>query len=98
MSKHTKGSWEIETWHKLLSDGSFGEEVIQVSAFETDGNRSLAIHISGTCNPDEVEANAHLVSAAPDLLKALEAMYKKFGNGEDNFALAAINKAKGIQE
>jgi len=97
MSKHTEGSWEIEVWHKLSSDGSFGEEVVQVSAFEPDGNRSLAIQISGTCKPDEVYANAHLVSAAPDLLKALETMYKKFGNEEDNFTLAVIKKAKGIQ-
>lgn len=97
MSNHTKGNWEIEVWHKLLSDGSCGEQVVQVSAFEADGNRSLALQISGACKEEEVDANASLISAAPDLLKALEAMYKKFSNGEDNFALAVINKAKGIQ-
>lgn len=80
-----------------MSDGSCGEQVVQVSAFEADGNRSLALQIFGACKEEEVDANANLISAAPDLLKALEAMYKKFSNGEGNFALAVINKAKGIQ-
>jgi len=44
---------------------------------------------------NELEANAHLISAAPDLYEALEAALYKTTPDWQNMALAALAKARG---
>jgi hypothetical protein len=64
--------------------------------------RSSAYHVD---NREEAEANARLIAAAPDLLKALNAMLTHMGMDEDDCnkltfdqARAAISKATGEQK
>lgn len=63
--------------------------------------------MDGGLTPEEVEANCDLIAAAPELLKALEAMLQIYGDSHDKdrdeletyaitLARAAIAKANGI--
>ncbi len=60
--KHTKGKWKIKT-HKI------GNYNIYTDECDSDGIADCW-HINK--NADEVKANAKLIAAAPDMLKALE--------------------------
>lgn len=91
MSNHTPGPWKIvDAWNDYMVEGQNGEEIIW-----QDGP-----HETPTIN----EANARLIAAAPDLLKALEglldcAIYGFDMPNDNQFALnarAAIDKAKGV--
>ena len=61
MSKHTPGPWEIKN-QNLVAEG---------------GNCVLAnLHMWQGDAPDEGKANARLIAAAPELLAALQAMFR----------------------
>ena len=73
MSKHTAGPWFI------LDFRSQGEEQIAISAASKPSAVISRIRndVSGLPLNDEDEANARLIAAAPELLKALELAVKQ---------------------
>ena len=99
--KHTSGPW------KLRSDA--------LIVGNNDVNMSIAIAYDKSSAADgvsreEMEANARLIAAAPDMLEALETLTAivgltaiKYENQKEmlqeayNIAIAAIKKAKGAK-
>jgi hypothetical protein len=84
---HTPGPWKL---HRLWSD-----DVV-------DSTGSLIVSAYGDYESPETQANARLISAAPELLAALEALlditHFSTNSHEEaihNDAMAAILKAKG---
>lgn len=65
--KGTPGPWLVNNWTSFD-----GEACLQVEAFEASGNRSLAIRVDGSSDPELGKANAALIAAAPDLLDCLQ--------------------------
>lgn len=97
MSKPTPGPWKVE---KELTSRT-GEWLIAKDA----GDRGRGIAIAETVPATGKElANARLIAAAPELLKALTKCVEVMSNGgtwtlEDHHtALAAITKATGKQQ
>lgn len=68
---HTPGPWYVEPFEDDC-DG------IGVCAF---GKGVVADVDSDYCEPDEMQANAHLIAAAPELLSALKAVMEQFDAG-----------------
>lgn len=85
-----------------------------VYAFNAEGYNRFSAHVYGgdgdfgsRISPDEVTANAVLMSAAPDLLEALQGMLQVYGGGTQwnaptsveielhELAKMAISKARG---
>ena len=95
MIKHTPGPWTITVY----PPDDYGAE--DLCAY-IDGNRK---HVAHCMPPDGTstelrDANARLISAAPELLEALQLLLEQDDNGEDeiwvrNKARAAIAKATG---
>ena len=89
MSTHTPGPWTLET----KSSYKYGAFV--------KAERKIIAGVGGmNFTPDTNLANARLISAAPDLLIALETLTEMVADGdwttvELNEARAAIAKAKG---
>lgn len=96
MNKHTPGPWRLHRHHKPISN----QWIFQVVTDEEYGEI-----VAGTCTnpqrPEEVrEANAHLISAAPDLLEALSEVVEWLELGDHagpmhSKARTAISKARG---
>lgn len=90
MGKHTAGPWSIV---ENLVDG-FTPDIVGQTPDD------IVCRLYGG-QFEIVEANAALISAAPDLLQALEAISNEFGNTKPNFAKigaiadAAIARARG---
>lgn len=93
MSKHTLGPWKAK-------GEKYGKTI---DIFGNDGtDQPIAWADSDDIDPKEAKANARLIAAAPDLLAALERLFKQTseGNapcGEDTreAVRAAIAKAAG---
>lgn len=77
MSKHTPGPWvlskEASVFHVGFNHGAGLCEVALVEAVETLEGRVMI-------SPEQAEANARLIAAAPELLKALEHIQAMAGN------------------
>jgi len=98
--KHTPGPWELK------SDPAHYDTL---SSIEGGGmknrprcNRELMAEVGGFADVKTQESNARLISAAPDLLEALELIVATHQDGgwptaSIVVAQAAINKAKGIK-
>lgn len=93
MTQHTPGPWRI-------ADTNFRPKV-----FAADGRLVADCANILRRTQDEMEANARLITAAPDMLLALEGMIQSFhesvvANPNDfpalRAAVEAINKAKGL--
>lgn len=63
---HTPGPWEI------VSRGNGALDPLTVRVAFTSGAYVAEIRPAGSDDPTEVRANAHLISAAPDLLAACQ--------------------------
>jgi len=96
MSEHTKGPWVIDgtTVYSLQHSGwNKGEEVLE--------NRfSAHVQRGRYCPLSEVNANANLIAATPDLLEALEVVIRSMNEeGLSPWWLEAveltITKARG---
>jgi hypothetical protein len=92
MSKHTPGPWEIQRdsgLHIYITQPS--DTFNRVPGYYAEVRRF-------TTDQSQVEANAHLIAAAPDLLKVLETILE-CGSVNDQYwvddARAAIAKARG---
>jgi Asp/Glu/hydantoin racemase len=91
MNKHTPGPW-------TLSSNRAGHAIVCAS-----GKTVAAAHLLGTIHPrEEVEANALLIAAAPDLLaalkKALNHPLVRIPGDLEIVMRAAISKATGGQD
>jgi hypothetical protein len=87
---HTKGPWTLGNENNAHAEVEVGESTVSLSRYPRHGD--------GFCmERDEMLANAHLISAAPELLEALEAVVRLAGRDTDVFndARDAIRKAKG---
>lgn len=88
-AKHTKGPWEVDSVPLELGSGEF-------LTVQTVGDGP---HIAFVFS--DMEADAHLIAAAPDLLAACQALLKEYEPGcigEHDVvrrAKAAIAKAEG---
>ena len=97
MSKHTPGPWTAsegspsDLWHVDMPDRQFS---ITVARGDEDWDMSV----------EEVQANARLIAAAPDLLDALQALVAAFDADLHDLmiaklaAQASIAQATGPQE
>ncbi len=90
MSKHTPGTWTVE----------MGTTLELIVAQTEDGPLTVA-EVLDDCYPDGPmqRANARLLSAAPDLLEALEMICDSgcwLADVITDKMLAAIAKAKGV--
>lgn len=104
MSKHTPGPWKLETvrtqsgiCHKI---GPFPPKAHHVHSLPR--HACLYADYPSSFDPadQELEANARLISAAPDMLEALENLENDNGSIPDhawNMVQAAIAKARGEQ-
>ena len=90
-TEHTKGPWEIETkGSRHFIDGADQLTVAYVDR-------------AGVRDRQEIEANARLIAAAPDLLAALIEMlaasekptHERWFSNVRSHAIAAISKAEG---
>ena len=89
MSKHTPGPWKVNSYGQIQTpEGTFRIKVV----------------VALPCSKDDVLANTKLISAAPDLLEALEEI---ISSGELPFCYSsplvikanyAIAKARGEKE
>ena len=73
MSNHTKGPWHRNVPPATKYTTIFAGRNTHVARVVTDGGLT----------PEEVEANCDLIAAAPELLKALEAMLQIYGDSHD---------------
>jgi hypothetical protein len=93
MSKHTPGPWFISRDER---DGmSWNNHIASVPDPKSE---ICAMFHDGTPNNEIGEANAILIAAAPDLLKALKQIVSDWEDGEPEDivdACAAIAKAEG---
>lgn len=86
MSKHTPGKWladfDGEYWNVVVEGGEgFGKEIVGCEGlYRCDGSD---------------EANAYLISAAPDLLAALQAI-DKYGHTQGVWDAAKRAMAKAV--
>ena len=90
MNKHTAGPW-----NRIIADG---HTVRHPQIYSDTGPVANATWL-GDGRVDELNANARLIAAAPDLLAALEALLD-YENGiqkaiAEQMACAAIKKAMG---
>ena len=93
MSKHTPGPWYVS------EKKGFYDVVID--------DRTAVAFVTDTGGKETEKANAHLIAAAPELLKACKEMYEAFKGRKDykdytvgqldaaSRAWRAINKAEG---
>ena len=104
---HTKGPWKAKRTHRLSEDmwyvivdpEGFGP-VVDVGGKGESGQIAEAKYL--VTDPKEIEANANLIAAAPELLEALETAYMyiadpKWSDRCKTFEMCgkAIRKAEG---
>jgi len=92
VSSYTPGPWTT----KKIDTG-----VYDVCRVGNDGLRTRVCRLHASqIEPEhggDVEANAHLIASAPDLLSALERLAHPMADDDDlDFARAIIAKAKGL--
>ena len=83
-SKHTPGPWGT---FEIRSEGS-GEVRTGVCAFDGD----YMIADVGWDRPNEAEANARLIAAAPDLLEEAKATVEAHDYGSEEAFLRSLNR------
>lgn len=88
--KHTPGPWTCNC------DTKYAQPVISVGWHVRIADGSSIAVVLGEKNP-ELQANAKLITAAPDLLEALESVHRVLRKSGHNMELidAVIAKAKG---
>ena len=95
MSKHTTGPWEAGINPKWILGGSNFHVVRPKEEFP----HGLWVADCGRPGDDEAEANARLIAAAPDLLRALKDMVDFFDGYQGMKFIhckEAIAKAEGL--
>lgn len=105
--KHTPGSWNYTEHEGVFGIFSKESKEIPIATVDYEGDYFERPNEAGTKHGGELEANARLIAAAPELLEALKAIreaYKEMFDVMpvawqtfDNIAKAAIAKAEGRQ-
>jgi len=99
MHSHTKGPWQVTKYPKVFSINAVSGRQIAIMT-EHYGDCPM-VPMSQFERSEQDKADAYLISAAPDLLSALEMAIKNMSyySVENHFAIeaatAAIKKAKG---
>lgn len=110
MTKHTQGPWVVHEGDEIDVRSANPADLAQAPIYYCIAE-NIGGHVHGENFDDysEVEANARLIAAAPELLEALEGMIEVYGSEGDvdglpkhevelnliAFARAAIAKARG---
>lgn len=100
-NKHTPGPWIVEQYQgetNVISNCDRDRKDADVGVvFVLAGRIGGKIHGENFDDLSEIQANAHLIAAAPDLLEALEAVIKVADRNTAVFnrAKAATAKARG---
>jgi hypothetical protein len=91
VNKHTPGPWTLEDGEALVIRGSDDGQICIANWLRGRGG------LGGRRKNDEVQANARLIAAAPDLLDALKGVVRIADRQTVEFdaARAAIAKAEG---
>jgi len=96
MTKHTPGPWTYSRWDESRGTSFY---IAQADGAPYTPNYSdVATLVAETCLGEQVsiqEANARLIAAAPDLLRALECLLEMGHAKAGDLARAAIAKARG---
>lgn len=97
MAEHTPEPWAIKKGRPFGPTIFMPDDTVEIIGGPTRG--LIACLYARNWANNEDEANARLIAASPDLLKALEAMVDHFGVLEDNemvhsTARAASKKAR----
>jgi len=74
--KHTPGPWEYQD-HKIVSLSSWFVEPNE--DYDDPGIRTTVINTIGAMGGNDIEADAKLIAAAPELLEALKAANEFIG-------------------
>lgn len=97
-AQHTPGPWNAQGFRVREAHRDFSHGIWK------EGVRLALVDCRPLANRSEEEANAHLIAAAPELLRALRAMFDASGasqgtadadNPAESLARAAIAKAEG---
>lgn len=96
-AKHTRGPWHVTESGGDWS-GMSGVSLGIDDAFGADGGRDYCLATVVHGDPDELQANARLIAAAPELLAVLQEMLPRFQDlrelaGFDESALAEQARA-----
>ena len=89
-TQHTNGPWAIE-WNHYKTRPDFIRSFV-------DGEMQDIVEMSDEGNDSETLANANLISSAPDMFQALQAICDAFGDQNSllvDQCKAALAKAKG---
>lgn len=96
MRETTPGPWEIHDGGRF---GEFGDLGPSVCAVTGDNLCQPLVEFVGPADAEECEANAHLIAAAPDMLRALEGVVGHYaiepGSPLDEMVRDAIARARG---
>ena len=98
MTEHTPGPWEIDKRDNgniiILEDKELCPTVF-IWGSQGQGHGRIAM-IYSECGIGDLEANARLIAAAPELLEALERLFKQINNDhayKDTFAMKQAKQA-----
>ena len=72
-SQHTPGPWRVQNWTWNLPKWT------QYCILEIEGETVARTTVRRLDDCDDIKANAHLIAAAPDLLKAAKEAYRFLG-------------------
>jgi hypothetical protein len=95
MSKHTPGPWHLDF------DEAIESTYVSISAAKHKSLAEVVWRFATEEQSPNLEANAHLIAAAPELLEALERLVANLNEGDFisntriDEARAALAKAKG---
>lgn len=94
-AKHTSGPWTVPEKFPSEVERSDGKTVASCWHQHAVG-KTVTLEDVAPVSLSESRANARLIAAAPELLEALERILGAMPFGDEpDFAVAAINKAKG---
>lgn len=97
-NKHTDGQWFVEGDYVYSEKADF---IHDRRGIRNPPQMTVYVDCLKSVGPDVRQANCQLISAAPDLLDALEALNMAYNQGrmptleERQMCCAALSKAKG---